>query len=353
MIVYWILLFIPSYFALFHTKAKWKPLVVIYIFLSLTLIIGLRHEVGGDWVSYLRYLEAKSVYFDDPSKAFSFKDPFYVILNWLSVRLGLGIYGVNISCAAIFTIGMLWLCKKSPRPWLALTIAIPYLVLVVSMGYTRQSVGIGILCIAYHQLSKNKVLSFIICTLFAAAFQTTSVIVLPLALPYLTSKKSALAWVVRFGIFALAAIGLFRLVLLSSVERFIDVYFTSGVSSQGALVRITLCIIPSLIFLIFGKRVVIDKAENTIWRWISIFSLLCGLGYFILPSSTVVDRMALYALPIQIYVASRIPDFKIFKLRPQVLNASVVLFAILVQWVWLFYAANASKWLPYQNLLFL
>ena len=71
-----------------HINETW-----ILIILVLTMIIGFRYEVGGDWENYFRFLsDANNLSFAD---LVTKRDPGYWALNVLSVRLDLGITGVN------------------------------------------------------------------------------------------------------------------------------------------------------------------------------------------------------------------------------------------------------------------
>ena len=65
MVIYWLYFIFPAVLALAgvarmpnqHTNYQYlnfKALWWMFIF-SLTLLIGLRHEVGGDWDNYIRY----------------------------------------------------------------------------------------------------------------------------------------------------------------------------------------------------------------------------------------------------------------------------------------------------------
>ena len=63
-----------------------------------------------------------------------------------------------------------------------------------------------------------------------------------------------------------------------------------------------------------------------------------------LPSSTAVDRLALYVMPLQIAVLSRAPI--VFGAR---LGTILVLsYSLAVQFVWLNFATHAKFWIPYQ-----
>ena len=56
MIAYWLLLLIPLGFCLRGANRPWPAWQAWLIGITLTLIIGLRHEVGGDWFNYIPYL---------------------------------------------------------------------------------------------------------------------------------------------------------------------------------------------------------------------------------------------------------------------------------------------------------
>ncbi len=57
------------------------------------------------------------------------------------------------------------------------------------------------------------------------------------------------------------------------------------------------------------------------------------------------DRLALYILPLQIVILSRVPGTLI---SPALGRGGVVLYSFLVQFVWLNYAAHANYWVPYE-----
>jgi len=138
---YWFLFGVPVWLAVKHLRpvanparrwgGRWRV-----VFVLLVLMIGLRHEVGGDWGNYVEHIEMVT---NVPlQEALSQGDPAYSLLNWLAAEPGLGIYFTNTVCAALFAWGLLVFCRAQPRPWLALVVAVPYMVTVVAMGYTRQ-----------------------------------------------------------------------------------------------------------------------------------------------------------------------------------------------------------------------
>jgi hypothetical protein len=58
-----------------------------------------------------------------------------------------------------------------------------------------------------------------------------------------------------------------------------------------------------------------------------------------------VDRLALYILPLQLAVMSRVPGTVINSLSGRLV---VIAYSFAVQFVWLNYAAHAEYWLPYR-----
>jgi hypothetical protein len=67
------------------------------------------------------------------------------------------------------------------------------------------------------------------------------------------------------------------------------------------------------------------------------------------PSSTAVDRIALYWIPLQLFVLSRLP-YALGKLNENIIIwiLIVILYSASVHFVWLFYADTAYAWLPYK-----
>ena len=70
------------------------------------------------------------------------------------------------------------------------------------------------------------------------------------------------------------------------------------------------------------------------------------------PSSTAVDRVALYWIPLQLFVWSRLPDAMGHAASKSTgWVYAVVVYSATVHFVWLFFAIHAEDWLPYQSYL--
>jgi hypothetical protein len=120
-------------------------------------------------------------------------------------------------------------------------------------------------------------------------------------------------------------------------------------ASSGAAIRIAMNAVPALVFLVFRKRFGLTDAQRIFWTWMSL-GALAFIGLLVVtPSSTAVDRVALYWIPLQLYVWSRVPQAMGQRTgtRRQWL-ALVLAYSFAVQFVWLIFADHSYAWLPYQ-----
>lgn len=346
---YWFLFGLVAWLAMTHLRPEGSvasptgrlPVWWRVVFVLLVLTIGLRHEVGGDWVMYSRMIESGS---DIALLANAGGDPAYSLLNWLANRSGLGPYLVNTVCAVIFSWGLVVFCRAQPRPWLALVVAMPFLVTVVAMGYTRQSVAISLVMVGLVALSESKLLRFVVFVALAASFHKTAVIMMPLAA--FAGKRFKISTVFWVG---LSSVLFYILLLRDKVDLLIAGYILAEYSSQGAAVRVAMNTLPAVLFLCFRRRFIMLSVQRTLWTWISLGALgLLGLLQ-VLPSSTVVDRLSLYLIPLQLFVFSRLPDAlgKRDGLNV-ILVLGVVVYSAAVLFVWMGFAVHAYHWLPYQ-----
>lgn len=347
---YWLLFSVVVWMALHYERvivldsklhSRWSfGWGVSFILLSLT--IGLRHEVGGDWPTYQMMLD-RSVG-NTLGNVELFVDPAYDSLNWFGANLWGGIYFVNLTCALLFTWGLTSLCRMQPRPWLAMLVAVPYLITVVAMGYTRQGVAIGLAMLGISALARGNILRFLCWVALAVAFHKSAIILVPLAL----FSRSRYRLLMIVGVLAATAL-LFVLMVQESVEFLAHGYLASEYQSSGAPIRIAMNALPAALFLFYRKRFSLGESENQFWIWVSLGALLFVVLLFASPSSTAVDRLALYWIPLQLFVWSRLPDA--MGRSPAAVRRwirMVVVYCFAVHFVWLFYAENSKSWIPYR-----
>ena len=314
----------------------------------LTLFIGLRDRVGGDWYAYVRYLDSAST--STISEIFQSVEPGYGFLNWLAVSWGGGVHFVNTICSLIFTISLIKFAHSQPRPWLALTLAFPYLVTVVAMGYSRQSVAIGLEMIALLALQRDRLLSFLGWIALAASFHRTVLVMLILPASTL-SRNLRFSQLIRLGLLVGAAYGMYTSVIAPDLDYYVQGYLEAEYQSQGALIRVLLCLLPALVFLSQPSAFQLTAQVQRIWILISWLAVVAAIGLATVASSTVVDRLALYLIPLQLFVGARLPDTRLFGVNATQWTQLLIAFSLAVLLVWLLFATHASAWLPYRNLL--
>jgi hypothetical protein len=308
----------------------------------LSLLIGFRLQVGGDWAHYFNYLSI--VHNIEIAEVLKMSDPGYLMLNWLSVQMDWGVFGVNLISGTIFSIGLAVFCRSLPRPWLALAVAIPYMVIVVSMGYTRQAVALGLAMLGLVALERKSTLWFVIWVVLGATFHKTAVLLLPIAALATTKNRYwTAAWV---GVVTLSA---FALLLQESVDTLYVGYIEAEYQSEGALVRLLMNALPAILILLCRRRFRFAETEAALWQWFAIISLALLALLLLSPSSTAVDRVGLYMLPLQLVVFAHFPDvFGRRGRRNSGLVASLLAYYGGVQFVWLNYASHAYAWVPYR-----
>ncbi len=316
--------------------------------LFLTLLIGLREQVGGDWFNYFPYLD-RSVGL--PFAAiFQEDEPGYGLLNWIAANWGGSVYLVNSICGLLFTIGLMRFARAQPRPWLTLTLAFPYLVIVVAMGYSRQGVAIGLELLALLALQRDRLPQFLVWIALAATFHRTVLVLLVLPASTL-SGSLRFSQLIRLGLLVGAGYGLYSVVLAPDLDYYVQGYLEAEYQSQGALIRVALCLLPALLFLPYRRRFQLPPNTQRIWTLIAALAVAAAIGLATVASSTAVDRLALYLIPLQLFVGSRLPDTRLFGFSPTSWTRLLVACSLAVMLVWLLFGAFSRFWLPYRNLL--
>ena len=134
---------------------------------------------------------------------------------------------------------------------------------------------------------------------------------------------------------------------LDDSDALVKNYIEAEYQSQGGMIRVAMNAVPATLFLLWNRRMGIDERERKLWFWLSLFALACVPLVMILPS-TAVDRVALYFIPIQMYVFSHLHRIARSAIGRTRIVVAVIAYYGLVQFVWLNYAAHAKLWLPYR-----
>jgi hypothetical protein len=352
MTVYWLLLLFPATMALAYPQnlprdctRPVQHMVLLLFALSYASAGGLRDRVGGDWYNYAdlyNYIRLGSF-----SEALFRTDPIFCVLNWLSAQIGGGIYLVNGICCWLLGYGAISAAKRLREPWMAIVIAVPYLLIVVGLGYVRQGAAIGLILSAIASLDRARPLGIIVPLALAAGFHSTAILAYPLFVIAIAQRNWLFSLVVAAG-----GLSLYLIFLAPRMEFFDAGYFGQQYDSKGAGVRVLMGVVPSLCLLMLYRRFVAEQQARTLWAATALANLVALVALGISSSSTVVDRIALYCSIIQLTVYGEFRD--IFAVSPRnVVIARLVMIglAVLVQLVWLVFAVHADSWVPYKSIL--
>ena len=183
---------------------------------SWVILIGFRHEVGCDWEPYSSIYDGVVRYIANPDhRGLLIDREFgYSILNWVSAKLGLGIYTVNTICGLLVVIGLSKFCRRTPQPWLAWLIATPYFLIVVGMGYSRQGVAVGLFLWGLVYLQDRRIWMYLLMGILALAFHKS---VLPFVL---IGAVAQLRWTSKVPVWVFASRVIVLSVIVFSVYRF-------------------------------------------------------------------------------------------------------------------------------------
>ena len=332
-------------------KKNIDKLYCILSFLLLVFFRGLRDKIGGDWNSFLYTYEYSQKYQLVEYLIISQKSFLYSLIEWFSSYNNLSIYFLNTICASIFTYGLISFCSYQYNIYIGMIVATPYLINVVSMGYTKQSVAIGFILLILRK--KNLLIKDFLFYFLAISFHFTSVFIIVTSFfnTKLSNKK------IFYFILVIIIIFIF---FYNQIYSFYNIYFLDKFdhnkvnlyTSKGVYYRSILTAIPALIFIYNYKKF----RQIVYWRFwliLSFIAIILAILAFIFPAfSTPFDRLGLYLIPIQILVFANIIYIFNNSKRIIVINLFIIAVYFLYQLTWLNFAITKNAWVPYNNFFF-
>jgi hypothetical protein len=292
--------------------------------------------VGADWGTYKAIFEVIA----NLHSAITFiaVEPLYAVCNRLVYVAGGDIHLVNLICATILLVCLFnfsLLVELDGN--LLLFISAPYLLFVVGMGYTRQSVALGLCLNAIGYLRHNRERMFYLFVILGALFHY-SAIVLVLLWWIKNLKRTA------FVAVALAAASPVLFLLLSR-GRYVLLYLSrNGVQSHGVWSRILLVLLA--LFVIFAQKLQWareSQLRRVILRGAVALCLIAVLSLFL---STVADRICLYLFFIYILGIGSVIRYTMIPFK----YISVYLVVCLtygIFFAWFGLSNFAADWFPY------
>ena len=151
------------------------------------------------------------------------------------------------------------------------------------------------------------------------------------------------------------SLSVFLLVYINFLEPklygFNENYIEKSYSSDGAFVRVIMLVIPSLIFLKYSKYIEDNDYLRQYFKLISYASIGLLALLFLVPSSTVIDRLALYFIPIQLLVYPNLNRIPISINNHKLPLTIIIIYSFLVLIYWVIFSNHSNYWLPYNNFL--
>ena len=322
----------------------------ILIISILSIYIGLRDEVGGDWGTYYEsyYIDKLNLSYKD--YLFNYilvKDPLFHLINFLGAKIFESYYFVNFILAFLFSYCLVQFSFSLSKPFFALLISFPVLIIVVAMGYHRQALSVAFFMLGLLYLNKNSFIKYSICIFIGSMFHFSGFFLFIFGI--LINKKINLLRV----IFIVSFLFLSIFVFVGIEDIFITLgHYLNSYNSAGAILRLSLNLIPSLIFLFFYKKFKFDFNENLL-KSLSYFTIFLLFLVFLLNSSAIIDRFGIYLIPFQMIIWTNFINLFENKNNSNNFIFYLISFAyFLVLIVWIHFGDYSMWWLPYNNIIY-
>ena len=317
-------------------------------FVVVVVFVGLRHHVGMDWNNYLFMIQKANI--GSWWQSFNVVEPGYATLLWIAGQHGWGIYGAYSIGTLIFAAGLFRYASTTPAPWIALLVAMPYLVIVISMSAARQAVAAGVLLWLVADWSRASVQKRVMLILLAGSFHFSAVIflafvLLDLRLP-IWVKVAGTALMVGFMVYITQHLG--------STDHILDNYIigqTELTKSTGALFHVLLNGGPALMCFFFSRRdratLIPDVLHNNL---VTMAILLIPLA---LVASTAASRMTIYLFPVSMWIFAAFPLLLKDSNKEILYKIFLGIFFVGLMIFWMSAGNSAIAYLNYQNVLFI
>ena len=313
----------------------------------LIVMVGLRDWVGVDFANYLKAWNAAAHMSLERFLNFRPGDTVFYTILWVMRNFNWPYWSFNLLCAIVFSVGLVQFARKQPNAWLAVAVAVPYLVIVIGMSGVRQATAIGIVFLALISFKRGSALGFVLWTLTAALFHASAIVVLPFVGLSLARNRFQSAMLL------LAVAGLAYFTFGETFSSYSRDYMTRYTSeSSGTAYRIAMNVLPALIYLLLSKRLPFSERERTVWRNFSLLALASVPLLFVVQSTTALDRLLLYAYPLQVMLLAWLPYLFRGRVQQTGITMAILAYLALQQFVFLNYATNAHRYVPYRNVIF-
>ena len=348
----YLILYLSISYKVIRGNSKFSYLTIITLFLFLSFFIGFRHQIGVDWDQYVEIIDR---FKDDTfSLILVSTEPGYIGLSWIGGRFENGIYLVNFISACIFTFGLIEYARKRDYPWLAILLAFPILIVMVAMGYTRQSIAIGFEFLALNSIENKNIFKALILIVIGSLFHISILGLTIFVIDIPIKRKVKLRNLITFSI--VIYLGYLAYALISeTIYAYYKLYILRVYASSGALYRLIPSVFAALILI--SNKIKLRKYDSqniSIYMKMAYAIILSIILVLLFPSnSTFIDRFALYLYPLTIYVFNKSISLQFFNIRKIDYKLIFITTYFIYTFFWLSFAKHAYAWIPYQNYFFM
>jgi hypothetical protein len=312
----------------------------LLLILSGMLFIGLRYEVGGDWLNYAHsYDRLSSIPYQEWLNISRF-DPGFLAIILICSSLNTGIIGVNLLSGLIVMSCLVFFARQQPIPWMVIVIAIPFFIIGINMGTVRQGLALSIILVALTYVDKN-ILKYCLWVFVAMMFHKTAFLMMGLAFFKIKNQYALYGLLIFVGMIAAVGSQLDAVKIL-----FLAYVIDPDYQSDGALIRVLVSLLPFFGSLLFYKKISAEHEDYWVY-------LIIGLGAVVLlflsfSLSTFVDRLGYYTIPLQLALWPRIIAAQEQPLLRSYFTISIIIGYLGMLYVWLVFANHSWAWLPYK-----
>lgn len=348
MFPYFLLMLMPSTFALFNTRRLslflWYLTLIVFI-----IFVGFRFEIGPDWRQYVNI--HKSLSYKDFWDVLLQAEPLSYLLFWASETSGFDMYGSNVVAAIITLTGVFSFARRTANPWIAVLAVTPYFIFVMGMSGIRQTMAAGIILFLFSRWEHYNLPTRGVYILVAALFHTSALIN---NIFLIIKMNIALRYKVALG-FVIFVVTLYLSFEVSTyadnIEKYQERYLGNdlGVRSFGSLYHIAMIVFPALLGFIYRRRILGIIHNPSLFNFGLYAALFVLLINFYSP--TVASRLTiyLYFLPMMMY-----PALVVMNGRRAMLGISfaIITFHVLILLSWFTFGNHAFAYTNCRNILF-
>ena len=276
-------------FLIKHTYCKNKQKKFLFIcFLQMSLIIGLRQNVGADYESYYKI-------YNYLNNIFSYKYTYYPvekgyeIINILCGKLGIPYWGVNMIVAILTNIFIVLAIRQfNVNALLAIYLYISFFFFYHSMNQTRQGLSMAIGLYAIAHLSKGRNIRFVSFVIFASLFHLSALLYLVLLVLRKVPISKKIFFLYIIGVIAIL-LG-YNFIVSVLVYTKYGLYFGTFYDKQASvstIINLIIRIIILVFVLLYFSKIKDSTEKNILYH----MSFLCTFFQILTVASSTFGRI--------------------------------------------------------------